>query len=163
MTVVGDLIWSLPPVLVMNVPAKLYATVTIANPTDEARNYMLMTRSVRLGQTLEEGTITIDGTTWCIVGAEDTLILEGEVSLNYTDIELFLDLYEGDSADEVIDSVSVIMVSPEAAGISLYGIVISGGRAGTTDLFSSIMTMMVLMMVMGMMMKSLQPAKEKPR
>jgi len=114
----GDIFWDLQPVVVYTPGVEMYARVLVHNPTQADRQYMLMVRLVRDTTPISEGALKVNGGAWFSVMAGDVATIEGMMAAEYTDVYMSMDLYERESG-AVVDSVTSMLISPSAAGVSI--------------------------------------------
>jgi hypothetical protein len=151
----GDILWDLPNIVQYLAGQDIYATVYVANTTDQARSYMLRMRVLdSTGSVVGEGTLRVNNMAWFDVGSWEYLLLPGSMRVSMTGVTLVVELIDRES-NEATDSVSTYLVSPSLAQLPIWG-----GPVGGWDLTSLI----VLMMMMGMvaMMAKEEKKKELP-
>jgi len=147
----GDLFWSLGSSVSHVAGGEIFTRIYVANVTDENREYMLMAVVSSGGTKITEFPIKVNGSTWFIVGANDTVRIPSSIEVAYTSATLTLNLYERES-NEITDSVSTALIGllpafPETPVIA--------------DTMGSLITMMVIIMMMTMMSKAMAGEEEK--
>jgi len=151
----GDVFWDLPTWVYYTAGYDLGCIIYVANPTDAAKEYMLMTKTSRSGALINEGTIQVHGLAWFTVEPGDFIRLYGTMNFSETGVNLTVDLIEK-VTEEVVDSVSTILVQPSPAMPPGWD------GAGGLDWMSLLMMMMVIMM-MSTMMKSVSETEEEKK
>ena len=102
---IGDIFWDLPSWIAYTAGYDVGGNVYVANPSDTAKEYALMARLVKNGQTLSEESLPVFGYTWFKVEPGDFVTLKGAMRFNDSDADLTVQLIEKESG-EVTDSVS---------------------------------------------------------
>jgi len=110
----GDIFWNLAPSVVYSSGSELGATVYVANPTEEAKEYALMARLSSGDTVISEESVRVFGAAWFNVDPGDFIRLHGAFRFDDTDAVLSLLLIERETG-EVTDAVSSNLVSPEVA------------------------------------------------
>ena len=155
----GDIFWDLAPAVVYSAGGELGATIYVANPTDEEKEYALMARLSSDDTVISEESVRVFGAAWFTVDPGEFIRLHGAFRFDDTDAVLSLLLIERETG-EMADAVSSNLVSPEAAA-SGWPIGWPGGTSALPSDLSWLMPLMVLGIgVVGIMAAS-QPEKEK--
>jgi hypothetical protein len=157
----GDIFWDLTPAIVYTSGAELGATIYVANPTVEEKEYALMARLSSDDTVISEESVRVFGVAWFKVDPGEFIRLHGAFKFDETDVALTLLLIERETG-EIADVVSTYLVSPAAAA-SGWPIGWPGGTSALPSDLSWLMPLMVLGIgVVGMMAAtSGQPEKEK--
>jgi len=157
----GDIFWDLAPAIVYSSGSELGATIYVANPTEEAKEYALMARLSSDDTVISEESVRVFGAAWFTVDPGEFIRLHGAFRFDDTDAVLSLLLIERETG-ETADAVSGYLVSPEAAA-SGWPIGWPGGTSVLTSDLSWLMPLMILGIgVVGMVAAtSGEPEKEK--
>jgi len=157
----GDIFWDLAPAIVYSSGSELGATIYVANPTEEAKEYALMARLSSDDTVISEESVRVFGAAWFTVDPGEFIRLHGAFRFDDTDAVLSLLLIERETG-EMADAVSGYLVSPEAAA-SGWPIGWPGGTSVLTSDLSWLMPLMILGIgVVGMVAAtSGEPEKEK--
>jgi len=157
----GDIFWNLAPAIVYSSGSELGATIYVANPTDEAKEYALMARLSSDDTVISEESVRVFGAAWFTVDPGEFIRLHGAFRFDDTDAVLSLLLIERETG-ETADAVSSYLVSPESAA-SGWPIGWPGGTSVSTSDLSWLMPLMILGIgVVGMVAAtSGEPEKEK--
>ena len=157
----GDIFWDLAPAIVYTSSAELGATIYVANPTDEEKEYALMARLSSDDTVISEESVRVFGAAWFKVDPGEFIRLHGAFRFDDTDAVLSLLLIEKETG-EIADAISTFLVSPAAAA-SGWPIGWPGGTSVSTSDLSWLMPLMVLGIgVIGMVAAtSREPEKEK--
>ena len=110
----GDLFWELFPSVYYISGSEMFCRIFVANPSDVDREYMLMARVSVNDTVISEDAIRVNGTAWFQVDAGDSVMLQGVLALEESDILLTLILYEKESGESV-DQVQAQLLTPVAA------------------------------------------------
>ena len=153
----GDIFWDLAPAIVYDKGSELGATIYVANPTDEVKEYALMARLSSDDTVISEESVTIFGYTWFKVEPGDFIKLRGALQFEDTDVVLVILLIEKET-QEVTDSVSSYLLSPSA--VSGWPIGWPGGTAIAPSDLSWLMPL-VMLGFMGAMVVSLSEPRRK--
>ena len=154
----GDIFWDLAPAIVYTSGAELGATIYVANPTGEEKEYALMARLSSDDTVISEESVRVFGSAWFKVDPGEFIRLHGAFTFDETDVALTLLLIERETG-EIADAVSTYLVSPAAAA-SGWPIGWPGGTSVLPSDLGWLMPLMVLGIgVVGMMAAS-QPEKE---
>jgi len=139
----------------------LGATIYVANPTVEEKEYALMARLSLDDTVISEESVRVFGAAWFKVEPGEFIRLHGAFKFDETDVALTLLLIEREIG-EVTDAVSTYLVSPASAA-SGWPIGWPGGTSALPSDLSWLMPLMILGIgVVGMMTAtSGQPEKEK--
>jgi len=157
----GDIFWDLAPAIVYSSGSELGATIYVANPTEEAKEYALMARLSSDDTVISEESVRVFGAAWFTVDPGEFIRLHGAFRFDDTDAVLSLLLIERETG-EMADAVSSYLVSPSAAA-SGWPIGWPGGTSVLTSDLSWLMPLMILGIgVVGMVAAtSGEPEKEK--
>lgn len=157
----GDIFWDLAPAIVYSSGSELGATIYVANPTEEAKEYALMARLSSDDTVISEESVRVFGAAWFTVDPGEFIRLHGAFRFDDTDAVLSLLLIERETG-EMADIVSSYLVSPSAAA-SGWPIGWPGGTSVSTSDLSWLMPLMILGIgVVGMVAAtSGEPEKEK--
>ena len=153
----GDIFWDLAPAIVYDSGSELGATIYVANPTDDEKEYALMARLLSDDTVISEESVTIFGYTWFKVEPGDFIKLRGALQFEDTDVVLVILLIEKET-QEVTDSVSSYLISPSAA--SGWPIGWPGGTAIAPADLSWLMPLMMLGFMGAMVVSIGEPRKE---
>ena len=150
----GDILWDLPGTVQYLAGQDLYATIYVANTTDEDRSYMLRMRVLASdGTVIGEGTLRVNNMAWFDLGTWEYARLPGSMRVSMTNVILVVELVDRDS-NEATDAVSTYLVAPTAAQLPIWG---GLPTVGGMDL----MSLVLLIMMMGMMAMVAKKEKEK--
>ena len=138
----GDIFWNLAPAIVYTSGAELGATIYVANPTVEAKEYALMAQLTTEDTFVSEEAVKVFGAAWFTVDPGDFIRLHGAFAFEETDVALTLLLIERETG-EVTDAVSSYLVSPEAAA-SGWPIGWPGGTSALPSDLSWLMPLIIL-------------------
>jgi hypothetical protein len=152
----GDIFWDIPTWVYYVAQYDLGCTIYIANNTDVAREYTLITRTYKEGILRSEGVLSVYGYTWFTVEPGDFIKLCGTMVNEESDVVLTVILVEKES-QEAADSVSTTLVTPSTAALPPGWNLIGGG----TDWLSLLMMVMVMVMMMKMMSSAIEPKEKK--
>jgi hypothetical protein len=155
----GDVFWDLAPYIVYAPGYDIGCNIYVANPTDTAKEYALMSRLSRNTTLISEEALPVYGYTWFKVEPGEFAVLRGALRFNESNADLTVSLMERETG-EAIDSVATRLIAPTGGAALPPG---WGGGGVTTD-WSSMMGLMMpmLMFVMlGMVMVSAFRPKEE--
>jgi hypothetical protein len=138
----GDIFWDLAPAIVYSSGSELGATIYVANPTEEAKEYALMARLSSDDTVISEESVRVFGAAWFTVDPGEFIRLHGAFRFDDTDAVLSLLLIERETG-EMADIVSSYLVSPSAAA-SGWPIGWPGGTSVSTSDLSWLMPLMIL-------------------
>lgn len=142
----GDIFWDLPPAVIYSPGSELGCTIYVANPTEEQREYALMSRLLADSLVISEESVTVFGYAWFKVDPGDFIKLHGALRFEDSDAALEVLLVERESG-QAADSVSTYLVAPTTAlTVGWPGTWPGGPTAAVTD-SSWLYAMMMLMMV----------------
>lgn len=154
----GDIFWNLAPAIVYSSGSELGATIYVANPTEESKEYALMARLSSDDTVISEEAVKVFGAAWFTVDPGEFIRLHGAFAFEESDVTLTLLLIER-ATGELTDAVLCYLVSPEAAA-SGWPIGWPGGISALIPDLSWLMPMMILGIgVVGMVAAS-RPEKE---
>ena len=154
----GDIFWDLAPAIVYTSGVELGATIYVANPTDEAKEYALMAQLTTEDTFVSEEAVKVFGAAWFTVEPGDFVRLRGAFIFEETDVALTLLLIERETG-EVTDAVTTYLVSPEAAA-SGWPIGWPGGTSALIPDLSWLMPLMSLGIGVVGMVAAGRPEKE---
>ncbi|MFC1970666.1 hypothetical protein ACFLV0_01840 [Chloroflexota bacterium] len=156
----GDVFWDLAPSIVYSPGSELGCVIYVANPTDEAREYLLMSRLSVDGTVVAEEAVKVFGHAWFSVDPGELVKLLGALKFDESDVTMSVMLIERTS-EEIADIVSTYLVSPETAATPGWPGVWPGGPSQvSTDM--SWLAAMMLMAMAGMMVGTLtEPEEDK--
>jgi len=152
----GDVFWDLPPWVSYIAGTDLGFALYVANPTDAAKEYALMSCLSRDSTVLSQEAIKVFGYAWFKVEPGDWIRLHGSLRLEDTNCLLTVLLVERET-EEVADSVSTYLRMPTAAALP-PGWPVSGTPVETTDW----MGILVPLMMLGLMGAIVVPAVKAP-
>ena len=138
----GDIFWDLAPAIVYSAGAELGATLYVANPTEETKEYALLAQLATEDTFVSEEAVRVFGAAWFTVEPGDFARLRGAFAFEETDVALTLLLIERETG-EVTNAVTTYLVSPEAAG-SGWPIGWPGGTSVISSDYSWLMPLMML-------------------
>ena len=156
----GNIFWDLPPWNVYAAGYDLGCTIYVANPTDTEKEYTLMSRLSSNETIISEEAIKVFGFAWFKVDPKDFIRLRGALRSDETDVILSVVLVERET-EQIADSVFTSLVAPAVSTLppTWPG---SPDTAGTTAFdWSSILTMMFPIMMLGVVSSVVKPAKKK--
>ena len=156
----GDIFWDLPPWMTYAAGYDVGCSIYVANPTDTEKEYALMARLTRDSVVLSEEILPVFGYSWFKVEPGDFIRLRGALRFDESDSELALLLIERET-EKAADSVATVLVSPSAAGAlppTWPGV---PGAPGAGFDWSSLLSMMLPVVMLGMMVPILKPRKEE--
>ena len=162
----GDIFWDLPPWVTYMPGADIGCVIYVANPTDEEREYALMSHLSAEGMVISEESVTVFGYSWFKVDPGDFIKLHGAFNFDNTGVTLTLSLIERES-DEVTDAVATFLAEPDAAAWppEWPGAPGAPGEPGGSSGWSLFMSMLMPIMMLGMVAGMLAPGetqKEEP-
>ena len=156
----GDVFWDLPPSVAHSPGSELGCTIYVANPTEDEKEYALISR-LEAGETVvSEESITVFGYTWFKVEPGDFIKLRGALQFEETDVSLIILLIERES-QEITDSVATYLV-PSAA-VSGWPIGWPGGAAIAPSDLSWLLPLMTLGFMGAMVVSLSKPRKEEEK
>ena len=104
----GDVFWDLPPWISYIASTDLGFALYVANPTDTAKEYALISNLSQNGTVISEESIKVFGYAWFTVEAGDWVRLRGSLRLEETNCLLTIVLVEKDT-EEVVDKLTNIL------------------------------------------------------
>jgi len=158
----GNVFWDLPPWIVYTPGYDLGCTIYVANPTDTEKEYTLMSRLSSNETIISEEAVRVFGFAWFKVAPNDFIRLRGALRSDDSDVVLSVLLVERET-EEVADSVSTSLVAPTVSALppTWPG---APGATGTTGFdWSSMLTMMVPIMMLGVVASAMKPVEEKEK
>lgn len=153
----GDIFWDLPPSITYTPGSEVGATLYVANPTSEEREYSLMARLTSGATLISEDAVRVYGYAWFKVDPGDFIRLHGALRFEETDVTLSLLLYERESG-EAADAVETMLVAPTTY---IWPPGWPVGVAAPTDWVSMFLPLMMLAMMGGMAASLLQAPEEE--
>jgi len=156
----GNIFWDLPPWIVYAPGYDLGCTIYVANPTDTEKEYTLMSRLSSNETVISEEAVKVFGFAWFKVDPKDFIRLRGALRSDESDVVLSVLLVERET-EQITDSVSTSLVAPAVSALppTWPG---SPETPGTTAFdWSSILTMMLPIMMLGVVASAVKPGKEK--
>jgi hypothetical protein len=141
---VGDIFWDLAPWIVYSPGFDIGCSIYVANPSDMAKEYVLMARLSRDTTKISEEALPVFGYTWFTVEPHDFAVLKGALRFNESNADLTVSLIERES-EEVADSVATRLIAPTTSALPPAW----PGTTTTTD-WSSMLGMMMPLLMMGM-------------
>jgi len=156
----GNIFWDLPPWNVYAAGYDLGCTIYVANPTDTEKEYTLMSRLSSNETIISEEAIKVFGFAWFKVDPKDFIRLRGALRSDDSDVILSVILVERET-EQIADSVSTSLVAPAVSTLppTWPG---SPETPGTTTFdWSSVLTMIFPVMMLGVVASAVKPAKEK--
>ena len=157
----GDVFWDLPPWITYTPGSDIGCVIFVANPTDVAREYALISHLSTEEALISEESVTVFGYSWFTVDPGGFVRLHGAFRFEHTNVTLTLSLIERES-DEVTDTVSAFLAQPDVAvwphwpgdpGIQEPGILPNGGFMG----------IFMMMLMMGMAFQMMRTPREEER
>lgn len=140
---IGDVFWDLPPYVVYIPGSSMGATIYVANPSGVDREYSLLARLYDADGTLiSEEAVVIYGHAWFEVKAGQHIKINSEFGFMYSDKILNIVLVDRITDDE-IDNIITYLVMPQTSAV-----IPGGGTVVGTD-WSSIMSIMMMIMTLG--------------
>lgn len=163
----GDIFSNLRLPVVYSPNNDLYATIYVANVTDDTREYMLQASLYRGDDRIDQFTITIDGLSWFTVESESVIQIPTTLNLSVSDVVLIIDLYERESSS-VTDSLDVALTSKGTEGLPEYPQLptlppvsespSTGFEVGS--IITPMISLIMVIMMMKMMTKSMKKVEE---
>ena len=154
----GDVFWDLSPWIYYIAGTDLGFALYVANPTDTAKEYALISNLSQNGTVISEESIKVFGYAWFTVEGGDWVRLRGSLRLEETNCLLTIVLVEKDT-EEVVDSVATYLQMPSTAALP-PGWPISTTPVQTTDWTGILLPFMTLGLV-GAMVTSMIKAPEE--
>ncbi len=156
----GDIFWDLPSWITYAAGYDVGGNIYVANPTDTAKEYALMARLTKNGQSLSEEALPVFGYTWFKVDPGDFINLKGAMRFNDSDADLTVQLIEKESG-VVADTVSTRLVAQTSAVLPPSWPGSAGSSGGDwSSLLNSIFPFVLLGIVAVMILK---PRNEKEK
>ena len=155
----GNIFWDLPPWIVYSAGYDLGCTIYVANPTDTEKEYTLMSVLSANETVISEEAVKVFGYAWFKVAPKDFVRLRGALRSDETDVVMSVLLVERET-EEVADSVFTSLVAPAVSALppSWPG---SPETSETTSFdWSSVLTMMFPIMILGVVASSVKPTEE---
>jgi len=156
----GNIFWDLPPWNVYAAGYDLGCTIYVANPTDTEKEYTLMSRLSSNETIISEEAIKVFGFAWFKVDPKDFIRLRGALRSDETDVILSVVLVERET-EQIADSVFTSLVAPAVSTLPPTWPGSPGATETTAFDWSSILTMMFPIMMLGVVSSVVKPAKKK--
>ena len=156
----GNIFWDLPPWIVYAAGYDLGCTIYVANPTDTEKEYTLMSRLSSNETVISEEAVKVFGFAWFKVAPKDFIRLRGALRSDESDAILSVVLIERET-EQIADSVSTSLVAPAVSTLPPTWPGAPGTPETTAFDWSSILTMMFPIMMLGVVASVVKPAKEK--
>jgi hypothetical protein len=156
----GNIFWDLPPWIVYTAGYDLGCTIYVANPTDTEKEYTLMSILSSNETVLSEEAVKVFGYAWFKVAPKDFIRLRGALRSDETDVVLSVLLVERET-EEVADSVFTSLVAPSVSALPPTWPGLPETPETTTFDWSSLMTMIFPVMMLGVVASAVKPAEEK--
>lgn len=154
----GDVFWDLPPGITYTPDTEFGCTLYVANPTEEDREYALMTRLSRNATIISEEAVRVFGVAWFKVEAGDWTRLRGSFMFDETGVVLTVLLCERETG-EVVDSVSTVLAAPTVQLTPAWPGWPSGGAVPASD-WNSLMSIIGMMAMAAMLVMVLRRPAE---
>ena len=156
----GNIFWDLPPWIVYTAGYDLGCTIYVANPAETEKEYTLMSRLTSGETVVSEEAVKVFGYAWFKVAPKDFIRLRGALRSEETDVVLSVLLIERET-EEIADSVFTSLVAPTVSALPpTWPGTGSTGSSGFD--WSSVLTMMFPVMILGVATSAVKPAEEKP-
>ena len=156
----GNIFWDLPPWIVYAPGYDLGCTIYVANPTDTEKEYTLISRLSSNDTLISEEAVKVFGYAWFKVDPNDFIKLRGALRANESSAVLSVLLIERET-EEMADAVSTSLVAPTVSSLPPSWPGTPGTTAATGFDWSSMLTMMFPLMMLGMMLPALKPKQVK--
>jgi len=155
----GDVFWDLPPWIAYIAGTDLGFSLYVANPTDAAKEYALISNLSQDNTVLSEESIKVFGYAWFTVEPGDWVRLHGSLRLEDTNCLLTVLLVEKET-EEVVDSVSTYLRTPTTSALppAWPG---SGTTVVTTDWLGLIYPLMLLGLIGAMIVPAAKDSDKK--
>ena len=155
----GDIFWDLPSSVLYSPGTELGCTIYVANPTEQEKEYALMSCLSADGLLISEDSVTVFGYAWFKVEPGDFIRLHGALKFEDSNAALEVLLIERESG-EPADSVAAYLVSPETALNTGWPIGWPGGTAVAPSDLSWFLPLMMLGLMGGIVMSVIAPREE---
>ncbi|MDO8692428.1 MAG: hypothetical protein Q7R39_20855 [Dehalococcoidia bacterium] len=156
----GNIFWDLPPWIVYAPGYDLGCTIYVANPTDTEKEYTLISRLSSNDTLISEEAVKVFGYAWFKVDPNDFIKLRGALRANESGAVLTVLLIERET-EEIADSVATSLVAATVSSLPPSWPGTPGTTAATGFDWSSMLTMMFPLMMLGMMLPVLKPQQGK--
>ena len=156
----GDIFWDLPPWMTYTPGFDLGCSIYVANPTAVEKEYALMARLSRESTVISEEALPIFGVAWFKVDPADFVRLRGALRFNESDADLSVFLVER-ATEEMTDSASTRLVTPQGADALPPAWPGAPGATASGFNWNSMLSMMFPVMMLGMVMATAKPQKDK--
>lgn len=156
----GDIFWDLPPWMTYTPGFDLGCTIYVANPTGLQKEYALMARLSRESTLITEESLPVFGYAWFKVAPGDFVRLRGALRFSESDADLSVLLIERET-EEATDSASTRLVAPQGSSALPPTWPGAPGTSENGFNWSSLISMMLPVMMLGVIMVAARPQKEK--
>ena len=156
----GNIFWDMAPWIIYAPGYDLGCTIYVANPTDTEKEYTLISRLSSNETVISEEAVKVFGYAWFKVDPKDFIKLRGALRANDSNAVLSVLLIERET-EAIADSVATSLVVPAASSLPPSWPGTPGATATTGFDWSSMLTMVFPLMILGMMMPMLRPKEGK--
>jgi len=156
----GDIFWDLPPWMTYTPGFDLGCSIYVANPTAVEKEYALLARLYRGETLITEEALPVFGYAWFKVAPGDFIRLRGALRFNESDADVSVLLVERET-EEVTDSAVTRLVAPQTSGALPPSWPGAPGSTQTGIDWSSLLTMMLPVMMLGLVVGSARPTEYK--
>jgi uncharacterized membrane protein len=150
----GDIFWSLPSGINYAVGAEIPVIIYVANNDTVVHDYLIQTVLSQGNRVVQTSYINVDNSLIFTVNPGEVATLPGSLKFPVSGVTLQVQLTER-ATGTIVDSVSTGLVNSGSIPF-LPG----GSSTGTTDIFSTLMSFMMLMMMVKMMGETMEPKDE---
>jgi len=158
----GNIFWDLPPWIVYAPGYDLGCTIYVANPSDTEKEYTLISRLSSNEKVISEEAVKVFGYAWFKVAPKDFIRLRGALRFDESDVVLSVLLVERET-EQVTDSVSTSLVAPAVSTLPPTWPGVPGDTGATGFDWSSMLTMTIPIMMLGIVASAVKPAKEEEK
>jgi len=156
----GNIFWDLPPWIIYTPGYDLGCTIYVANPTDSEKEYSLMSRLSSNDTVISEEAVKVFGYAWFKVDPKDFVKLRGALGADESNTVLSVFLIERET-EVITDAVATSLVAPSASSLPPAWPGATGTTATASFDWSSMLTMVFPLMLLGMMLPVLRPQSKK--
>lgn len=156
----GNIFWDMAPWIIYAPGYDLGCTIYVANPTDTEKEYTLISRLSSNETVISEEAVKVFGYAWFKVDPKDFIKLRGALRANDSNAVLSVLLIERET-EEIADSVATSLVAPSVSSLPPSWTGTPGTTAKAGFDWSSMLTMMFPLMMLGMMVPVLRPQEGK--
>jgi len=156
----GNIFWDLSPWIAYSAGYDLGCTIYVANPTDTEKEYTLMSVLSSNETVISEEAVKVFGYAWFKVAPKDFVRLRGALRSEETDVVLSVLLVERET-EEIADSVFTSLVAPSVSTLPPTWPGSPETSEKTSFDWSSILTMMFPIMMLGVITSAVKPVEEK--